>query len=98
MDPEILGHLAQLFVPRPEECRRADQNRCDQVRVGHTDPEAVQAAGLDQHANFVEVRHLYLRQKIQQREHSAAITEVAERKLRDNERVDRNLTAHQLIA
>lgn len=91
MYPKILGHLAQLFVPRPEECRRADQNRCDQVCVGHTDPEAVQAAGLDQHANFIEVRHLYPWQEVEQGESSVAITQVAERKLRDDERVDRDL-------
>ena len=92
MDPKILGHLAQLLVPRPEECG-CDQNRCDQMRVGHADPEAVQATGLDQHANFFEVCHLNLREEIEQRERFAAITQVAERKLRDDERVDRNPTA-----
>src|SRR6266576_2570781 len=65
MDTEALGDSAQSSMPCPQKRGRADQDGGYEMRVYDSDAEAVQASGLDQRPNFVQLSRSHLWQEIE---------------------------------
>ena len=68
------------------------------MRIGYTDPQTVQTAIFDHEAHFFYLCDGHSRQQIKQFEHSGAVAQGSEGKLRDDEGMDHNLTLVETIA
>src|SRR6266542_5573455 len=65
MNAKPFRDLSKLLVPCPEESSRTDQHRSDQVHVGYSDSQTVQAPDFNQRAYFFQLRHPHLREEIE---------------------------------
>lgn len=68
------------------------------MSVGEADAKAVQATSLNHGPYFVQLCHLHLRQKIQQRKRFGAVSKRSKSKLRSDKWMSHNLPKVQELA
>lgn len=95
VNAESFGSLAEALVSCPQKRGGIEKDTSDQVCVGQADAKAVQVASLDHEPHFAELRHLRLRQEVQQGECLGALLQGTKCKLRNDEGMDHDLSLVQ---
>jgi hypothetical protein len=97
MYAEAFGDVAQLLISCPHERGRMDQDSGKEVCVDYTDSKTVQAASLDERANFIQLRHSHLWQEIEQCEGAATVAQRSQRKFRNDQWMDHNPAMTEML-
>src|ERR1035441_7752573 len=97
VEAESFSGFAEPPISCPQKRGRIDEDRGYQVGVGQTDAKAVQTTSLNHSPHFAQLRHSHLGQEVQQCQRFGAPPQRAQRKLRNDGRVDHNLPFVQML-